>query len=503
MSSDLLSQIKATIAAFRTEVESKSDVWAQARSPSTFLNAEKEISAVCRGLADSIASRILKHIVADPSFQAHCSVAARSGAGALRCGDHRDVTITLLGGSTVRLENLEYLKPDRRAKRPGRKRRPGRRGKSGVGLYPVLAALGTWFGVTPALAEEVCRQVADSDSVRCARAALSRRNIDLGHKKTLRIFNEVSTRAVAQRTRWLADVLSGATATLHVLRGRRVVVATDGGRVRERVPARCGRRRDNGHRGFEAPWREPKLLVLYLIDNKGRVLGEFRPIYDGTMEEADEIFEMLAGYLKALGVEEAKQLIFVADGAKWIWNRTGPLAEKLGVPPERFVEVVDWYHAVETLWTIAKVPARWGKKRREQWVRRAKKLLHAGKIAALKEHIEALAVGRRAKEVKKHLDYFVRNEARMQYASFVAANVPCGSGAVESAVRRVINMRMKGNAKFWLEINAASMLLLRSYLKAGRFDDLFRASITEAARWLRGASGGSSQCAPMAEAVGW
>ena len=81
------------------------------------------------------------------------------------------------------------------------------------------------------------------------------------------------------------------------LRGRRVVVTTDGGRLRERLPAPAGRKnKRTGHRRYKAPWREPKLLVIYVIDDEGKVLQSFRPVYDGTLGDADQVFEMLVGY---------------------------------------------------------------------------------------------------------------------------------------------------------------------------------------------------------------
>lgn len=484
MPSDLQEQINQTVVAFLRDVEGKIEGWLEQRSPTGFRDAEMEVAAACRELGDSITSAILLSILHDPAFQAQASAAARSGAGRkLRNGGRRSSTIRLLGGGRMHIENTEYLKPDRRGRRPGRKRKPGRRGKGGAGVYPALAALGIWFGVTPALAEEVCRQVADSDSVRAARQALDRRDIDLGHKQTLRIFNSCSGCAVEQRNRWLEQALEQTTVREGVLRNKRVVVATDGGRIRERVPARCGRRRANGHRGYKAPWREPKLLVIYVIGDDGKVENEFRPVYDGTMKDADAVFEMIAGYLKALGVDQARQLIVVADGAKWIWNRTEELAKRLGIDPARFEEVVDWYHAVEVLWEVAKVPAKWSHAQREKWVRKAKKLLHAGKIDQLVALMKKLVVGRRSKKVSKHLDYFIRNAHRMQYSSFVSRGVPTGSGAIESAVRRVVNMRMKSNATFWKEVNAEGMLLMRSYLKAGRFEEMFRSSGSQAASW--------------------
>jgi len=439
---------------------------------------ELDVAASCRALSDELTSGVLLDIVLTPAFQANASLAARQD-GKLRTGGRRDVTVRMLGGHEVRLRNLEYLKPNHRRKRPGKRRT--KRGPGGVGMYPCLAALGICFGVTSALAGEICAQVADSDSVRSGRAALDRRGIDLGHKQTLRIVNGFSERAVRQRNDWLEKARQEKTPG-SLLRGKRVAISTDGGRVRERQ-YRPGRRRKNGHRGYNAPWREPKLLVIYILDDRGRVEHEFRPIYDGTLGDCDVLFDMLTGYLCALGVCQAEQLIILGDGAKWIWERVGGLAVAVGIDRDKVVEVVDYYHATEKLHAIAKIPANWSSSAKNRWIRRAKKLLFDGRTTELVEHIDTLAKGRRAKEVRSHEDYFTRNHDRMQYRSFAARRIPRGSGAIESAVRRIVNLRMKSNAKFWKEANAEGMILLRSYLKAGRFDDLVDWSISQAASW--------------------
>lgn len=46
---------------------------------------------------------------------------------------------------------------------------------------------------------------------------------------------------------------------------------------------------------------------------------------------------------------------------------------------------------------------------------------------------------------------------RMDYSVSRHQNTPIGSGAVESAVRRVINLRVKRNATYWLRDNAECM----------------------------------------------
>jgi len=65
--------------------------------------------------------------------------------------------------------------------------------------------------------------------------------------------------------------------------------------------------------------------------------------------------------------------------------------------------------------------------------------------------------------------------------------VPLGSGAVESMIRQVINLRLKGCGKFWKRENAERMLLLRSFLVTGRLDALFDFALEHRVAWWKGA----------------
>ena len=472
-----LGRAKATLS---DAVEARLGDWLRVGDAGAFRALEIEAAALSREIGDALVEMVLRARLTS-GFEGECSKAARQGSGGpMFSGGRRDVRVTLKGGRRV-VVNVGYLKPDL-SKQPGPRRGTGRRGAGGAGVYPVLAALGICFGVTPGLADDICRQVADSDSVRSGRAALERRGIDLGHKQTLRIVNEFGQRAVEQRAEWLADALA-ADLSSGPLKGKRVVVAIDGGRIRERV-AKPGRRNaETGHHRFDAPWREPKLFTIYTIDEAGKAMSNLRPIYDGTMGDCDAVFAMLTGYLKTLGAHEAKELVFLGDGAKWIWDRIEALVAAVGIARERVTQVVDWFHAVETLTEIADTPAQWPEGERERWLKRAKALLHAGSIDKLLRHFDLLAVGRRAASVNKHRDYFASNQERMQYDDFEKKRLPRGSGSIESAIRRVVNMRLKGNGTFWRIENAEAMLMLRSYLKSGRFDDLVDWSNTAAAPW--------------------
>lgn len=60
----------------------------------------------------------------------------------------------------------------------------------------------------------------------------------------------------------------------------------------------------------------------------------------------------------------------------------------------------------------------------------------------------------------------------MNYKKISTLYLPIGSGAMESAIRRVVNLRLKGASIYWLEKTAEAMLMLRSYYKAGRWNIL-------------------------------
>lgn len=73
--------------------------------------------------------------------------------------------------------------------------------------------------------------------------------------------------------------------------GRRIVVTTDGGRVRLR-----GKRRGKTkkrHKRFKPAWREPRLFMIYATDEHGRLAPAFSPIIDGSLGSCDQFFRLL------------------------------------------------------------------------------------------------------------------------------------------------------------------------------------------------------------------
>jgi hypothetical protein len=258
---------------------------------------------------------------------------------------------------------------------------------------------------------------------------------------------------------------------------QRVLLCVDGGRLRQRKNKR-GPRPEGGKRcGFHTDWIEPKLFTLYLIDEKGDIIKKVPPFVDGTTGKLKELLELLQHYLTRLGIEEASEVVLVGDGAPWIWERVPNLLKTIGVDRQKITEIIDWTHAKQNLNKAFETLSK--KKIEKVDFKHFKNLLFSGKITRIVDEVKALLkVKSTSKIMKKLKSYFVSNKSRMQYAANRAKKLPIGSGVIESAIRRVINMRVKSPGSFWKLGFAETVIYLRAQLLYGRWEHL-------AANWTK------------------
>lgn len=422
--------------------------------------------------SDEVTAAVIDGAQRTPEGRAGAASVAREVAQArdqpLRAQGVRRVEIRLLGGARIGL-STRYEAPDYSAQ-PGRRRQA--RGESGSGCYPALDHFGFVERATPALASEVARQSAALASFREAEQGLAARGIDLDVKMVRRLSEFCGERALRSRDALVEAFERGERSSGGECAGKRVAAVFDGGRTRTRVSGKRGRRRrKSGRRGFKTPWREPKLLALYEFDEKGRKTVR-DPIYEGTFECWDDAFRIFTALCARRGVGEARELVIAGDGSDNIWDRVDGFVSKLGIDPGRVTKVVDFYHASEHVTKLAGLCAKWSAKRRQYWIARAVRHLKAGRIESLIEAGEELKIGRRSPAVEKALDYFRERKESMRYATFRARGLPIGTGVVESAIRRIVNLRLKGPGIFWEVDNAERMLILRARLKSNRWCEL-------------------------------
>ena len=436
-----------------------------AHDAKAFVEAERDIMRLTALLAAELTQRVLQD-VSDDSERAKESLArVREIAGRkgieMRVQRKRRTLIQTLGGKEVAV-----VTPYATAKPRGGQLE--RRGSQGTGVYPVLDQLGISGRSTPALRLFVSRAVCEANSVTSARDLMKSAGIDIDHKGALRLTYMISDDALRARRRAIDATKTGNPEG--PLAGKRVVAAVDGGRIniRKRVP---GRPRKGGRKRFETEWREPKILTIYVLGEDGKRDRSVRSVIDGTLGDADAVFELLRYHLLRLGAHQAQELTFVADGALWIWNRTDRLRKALNLPADRFHEIVDYFHVVERLGDLSKTQSKWGEELRLGWLKEQKRRLKAGKIEEIEDVVRVIGY-REPEAMKTEREYWSRNRERLRYAAFREQGLPIGSGAVESSVRRVINLRLKGASITWTEEHAEGILHLRAHAKSGRWDEL-------------------------------
>jgi hypothetical protein len=372
--------------------------------------------------------------------------------------------VRLLGGLAITVMTL-YCSPRGRTGRG--------RGHEGGGLYPELAAYRISEGSSPNVQAEVGRQVALLP-IEQARAELARHGLESDEKAVRRIANELGAQMLATRTRDLLRFRHGELPAGEEFKGKRVAAALDGGRVRVRTvikKVRVGGKIKR--RPFKVEWREPKLLILFETDEDGRMTKRCRPIIDGTLRGPDALIELLAFHLHRLGAAQAKVVTFTADGAPWIWARLDWVIAQVGLEPARVVEVLDWCHAVHHL-SLALQASGSPEEERTARYARLRRSLKKGRSRDVIEELEGLAAGQpEDAAVWREIGYLIRHAqaGRLRYDCFRCRGVPLGSGAIESTIRRVLNLRLKGTSLFWEESNAEAVIQLRAAVLSGRWEE--------------------------------
>jgi hypothetical protein len=377
------------------------------------------------------------------------------------------LTVRLLGGLVLWIMTL-YCGP---------KPRHGHgRGREGTGLYPELAALGFSEGASPALVSRVARQTALLPSYEIARGELADDGLPLNIKEVHRIAQRLGAEVLTTRKRDLERYRAGELPAGATLRGKRVGAAIDGGRVRTRVVIRKQRGKGQGkkqRRRLRVEWREPKLLIIFELNEHGRMKAQTRPWIDGTFQGPDECMELLALHLHRLGAVEAELVAFLGDGAPWIWERVPWVVRRVGLRAAQVVEVLDFCHAVHHV-SLALAGLNLTPDERQRWYRTLRKQLRAGRANQVTGALSLLAEEQSGNDAAWTALRFLEKHAeagRLRYGAFRRLGMPMGSGAIESAIRRVVNLRLKGNGLLWYVDNAEGMLLLRAAALTGRWQE--------------------------------
>ena len=318
----------------------------------------------------------------------------------------RATAVQLKGGRTVRIKTV-YMLP-RQSHKKGRKRGVGKRGRQGNGIYPVLKLLGIAHQSSPALQNDVTISALNNPFVE-ATETLKRHGVAISEKRVRTISESVGKAALEDRDKELEQFSNGTLPKGHTFASKRVVVAIDGGRTRTRQAKKGKKKQGQQRQGYHTDWKEPKLFTLYAIDETGRKLNkQLLPYHDGTITGRDSFKQLFKMYLYKTGIVAASQIIFIGDGAPWIWNIIDEIITELNINPHIVAKVLDFYHAAEQLWKVIDALPNLSQKQKQRLFKKSRTQLKKGNIDSLIETLGRKA--NRHQAAYRKLSYFHGHE---------------------------------------------------------------------------------------------
>jgi hypothetical protein len=195
-------------------------------------------------------------------------------------------------------------------------------------------------------------------------------------------------------------------------------------------------------------WRDMKVLCWYEVEmvppvqqttrQRQKVMREQPALRAKNMRyfcdicEAEEFGKLLWATGCRLNADLSPELIFLGDGAIWIWNLVGKYYPQA-------VQILDWFHAEEHLEAVAEA-AFPDLAKRAAWLEPVTQALWDGQVEDVIQACQALA--ETCQKASQAAAYFSNNSERMRYDRFRAAGYMIGSGTIESACKQIVSHRL-------------------------------------------------------------
>lgn len=378
---------------------------------------------------------------------------------ACRFLEYREITIRLKSGKSWTILSPVFL----RAK-PKKRRGKSPKRQKGALRHLGLEILGVIKRISPALVELCVSMAVLCPSFEVAANALRGFGITMNDHLLQNIILRFGKLAKSVRIECNSEEVWQTS-------GIRMLICVDGGRIRERLKKRGKLKKGQKRKGYSTEWFEPRLLTISQFDEEGNKIKTIRPILDGSCGSLDDFFELLKQYLRSINLNEASEIVFCADGGNGIWPRTEALINDLNLSNAK--QILDYTHAKQNINVVKKLISEALKltdKERKKLSKQIRELLWNGDIDGISDLAKKKLSGKRKvlKAVLKKLEDYFGNHTRFQYKTFRDNGLPTGSGTVESAIRRVINLRIKGSGLFWKREHAENIIFLRSIVLTGK-----------------------------------
>jgi len=217
-------------------------------------------------------------------------------------------------------------------------------------------------------------------------------------------------------------------------------------------------------------WAEVRTLVIGEIppvdEKRGEQGGHARALsYFSRKVSAEEFQRLALVEMYRRGVEKAKEVAAVMDGASWEQGF-------IDYHCPNAVRILDFPHAAEHINQIGEFVHGEKSTASRAWLKeRLHTLKHEGPEELLVEIQAYQKDYPQAEVLSSNLAYLEKRKAQMQYPHFRAQGWPIGSGIVESGNKLVVEARLKGAGMHWAGEHVNPMLSLRNIICSDRWQE--------------------------------
>ena len=243
---------------------------------------------------------------------------------------------------------------------------------------------------------------------------------------------------------------------------KRVYIGTDGVKVpmvtkqekdrrrKSRARKRPGSKRRQMRPGADNSYKEFKIATIYNESNEHRQVV-------ATSGNHEVLGKMLRREAKRLRIDEADEIVAVADGAEWIRKQFQ------GKIPMLDCQILDFYHLSEHIWAASNACYGQGSDQAKAF---ASEVLHIAKHEGPTALLTRLTDERKKwrnkskRKVLKDLLRYIANRFEMcDYPRFIENGWQIGSGPTESMCKQ-LTYRLKGPGMRWDSVGSEAIMAL-------------------------------------------
>lgn len=217
----------------------------------------------------------------------------------------------------------------------------------------------------------------------------------------------------------------------------------------------------------EEKWKEIKVGRIFPGSSNINEISKNRGIitesaYCAHLGNSDDFWERFSKE-----IPHGRDLIFICDGAKWLWNY-------IDTHYPGSVQILDYFHCKEHICSFAKDYFGKNTNQAEAFVTEVMDCFMDKKVLIGIQKIRSLKT--KKKKIAEHkiklINYLTNNIKRINYGKFKEKGYLIGSGAIEAAHRNVIQKRLKLSGQRWTKAGAQQIANLRVCEKSNQWNQV-------------------------------